>query len=78
MNKGAIRHNTGRNGAGFDLIHERLWVEYLEIFPSRNAAVGLVVLAVVLSLPVPLECFDAIASPGAMREWAMYPMREVR
>lgn len=43
------------NGAGFDLIHELLWVE-------------VVALAVILSLPVLLEWLDTVASPGAMRE----------
>ena len=53
--KGANRRNTGMNGAGFDLIHELLWVE-------------VVALAVILSLPVVLEWLDTVASPGAMRE----------
>jgi len=71
--KGLIRRNS-RNGAGYDLILELLRVEYLELFPTRSTAV----LLVILSLPVQLERCDTIASPKAMREWAMYPMREVR
>ena len=78
MKKGANRHNMGRNDANFDLIHELLWAEYLELFLSRKSPVGLVALAVTLLPPVPLEILDTITSPGTMREWAMYPMREVR
>jgi hypothetical protein len=75
--KGLKHRIAGRNGASFDLIHQRLWVKDLELFLSESVAVGLVVLEVILSLPVLLDRFNAIASPGAMREWAMYPMREM-
>jgi len=76
-NTGLQPGKTDRGGASFDRIQEQFWVEYLEIFLSRNAAVALVVLEVIVSSPVLLERINTIAFPGAMPKRGMYPMREV-
>lgn len=78
MKKGANRYNMDGDDTSVDLIYELLGVEYLELFPPGNFPEGLAVLASMPSLPVPLEWFDTIASPGTTWEWAMYPVWEVR
>ena len=77
QNNSPVLPVTEGNGAAFDLIQDRPWVVCLDLSPSRNVAVVLVVRAVILLLPALLKYVGTISPPRAMQERAVQEIRDM-